>query len=312
MANINIEFLWKKFNSPVFNASWPACTTLEELERIWESDAWAIMMKSATYLPRDWNPEPRYVDLDLWSINSMWLPNLGYKSYIDFSKKLKQKYGKLVFASVSGMCEDDFPKMVKDFQEDSQVDFIEVNLSCPNVVWKPQIAYDLEASEKIISLVENLWDKDIWLKLPPYFDPIHTSQVAEIIKRHPKVKFLTCINSVWNTLFIDPEKQEVVIKTKWWFAWLGWKYIKPIALANVRAFYKLLWDRVKIIWVGWIYTWIDIFEFMLAWASLVQLWTSFSQEWVSIFKRLNKELSDVLDEKWYENASDIIGELKEL
>jgi dihydroorotate dehydrogenase len=28
----------------------------------------------------------------------------------------------------------DFPKMVKDFQESSKVDFIEVNLSCPNVI----------------------------------------------------------------------------------------------------------------------------------------------------------------------------------
>jgi dihydroorotate dehydrogenase (fumarate) len=38
--------------------------------------------------------------------------------------------------------------------------------------------------------------------------------VAEIIARHPKIKFLTCINSVGNTLFINPEKEEVVIKPK--------------------------------------------------------------------------------------------------
>lgn len=312
MVNIEMTFLWTKFSSPIFNASWPDCTTLEELEKIWESKSSAIMMKSATYLPREWNPKPRYKNIEYGSINSMWLPNLWYKTYIDFSKKLKKEFNKPVFASVSWMCMWDFPKMVKEFQENSEVDFIEVNLSCPNVIWKPQIAYDFEATEEILSLVEDLWDKPIWLKLPPYFDPSHTNQMAEIIKKHPKIKFLTCINSVWNTLFIDPEKEEVVIKPKWGFGGLWWKYVKPVALANVRAFYKLLWDKVKIIWVGWIYNWKDVFEFLLAGASLVQIWTAFAQQWVWIFEKINNELSNYLDKKWYKNAYDAIWKLKEL
>jgi len=312
MANINIKFLWTNFESPLFNASGPDCTTMEELDILWTSEACAIMMKSATAEAREWNPSPRYVDLDLWSINSMWLPNLGYKTYIDFSKDLKEKYNKPIFSSVAWMSKEDFPKMVQAFQDDSGVDFIEVNLSCPNVIWKPQIAYDFEAADEIITLVESLWDKDIWLKLPPYFDPIHTSQMAEVIKKHPRVKFITCINSVWNTLFIDPEKEEVVIKPKWWFGWLGWEYVKPVALANVRAFYKLLWDSVKIIWVWWIYTWKDVFEFLLAWASLVQIGTSFAQQWPWIFKRINEELNDYLDQKWYNKAEDVIWNLKEI
>jgi dihydroorotate dehydrogenase (fumarate) len=312
MTNIQINFLWTKFDSPVFNASGPDCTTMEHLEKLWDSYACAIMMKSATYEPREWNPEPRYIDLEIGSINSMWLPNLWYKKYIEFSEILKEKYNKPVFTSVSGMCMWDFPKMVKEFQENSTVDFIEVNLSCPNVIWKPQIAYDFEATENILCLVESLWNKPIWLKLPPYFDPIHTNQIAEIIKKHPNVKFLTCINSVGNTLFINPEKEEVVIKPKGGFGGLGWEYVKPIALANVRAFYKLLGDSVKIIWVWWIYTWRDVFEFLLAWASLVQLWTSFAQQWTWIFERINNELKDYLEERWYENAENAIGKLKEL
>jgi dihydroorotate dehydrogenase len=32
------------------------------------------------------------------------------------------------------MSKEDFPKMVQAFQDDSGVDFIEVNLSCPNVI----------------------------------------------------------------------------------------------------------------------------------------------------------------------------------
>ena len=285
---------------------------MADLDKLWKSDTCAIMMKSATYEPREGNPEPRYIDLKIGSINSMWLPNLGYKKYIEFSSILKEKYNKPVFTSVSWMCMGDFPKMVKEFQQNSTVDFIEVNLSCPNVIWKPQIAYDFDATEDILCLVESLWNKPIWLKLPPYFDPIHTNQVAAIIAKHPNVKFLTCINSVGNTLFINPEKEEVVIKPKGGFGWLGWEYVKPIALANVRAFYKILGDSVKIIWVGWIYTWRDVFEFLLAWASLVQLGTSFAQQWPWIFERINGELHSYLEERGYENAEDVIGKLKEL
>ncbi|MDQ7023799.1 MAG: dihydroorotate oxidase [Candidatus Gracilibacteria bacterium] len=256
--------------------------------------------------------EPRYVDLEMGSINSMGLPNLGYKKYIEFSEILKQKYNKPVFTSVSGMCMGDFPKMVKEFQENSQVDFIEVNLSCPNVIGKPQIAYDFEATENILCLVENLGDKPIGLKLPPYFDPIHTNQVAEIIAKHPKIKFLTCINSVGNTLFINPEKEEVVIKPKGGFGGLGGTYIKPIALANVRAFYKILGNKVKIIGVGGIYSGRYVFEFLLAGASLVQLGTSFVQQGAEVFERINNELINYLKERGYKNAEDSIGKLKEL
>jgi len=38
--------------------------------------------------------------------------------------------------------------------------------------------------------------------------------MSEVIKKHPQVKFITCINSVGNTLLIDPEKEEALIKPK--------------------------------------------------------------------------------------------------
>lgn len=312
MKNLQITIWDITFDNPIFNASGPACTTLEELEMLWKSESSAIMMKSCSLEPRDGNPEPRYRDVPLWSINSMWLPNLWYKKYIEFSHILKEKYNKPIIASVVWFTPDDFQIITKAFQETSSVDMIEVNLSCPNVVWKPQIAYDFETADKIISLVESLWDKPIWIKLPPYFDPSHTDSMSEVIKKHPKIKFITCINSVWNTLIIDPEREEPLIKPKWWFWWLWWDYIKPVALANVRAFYKNLWDKVTIIWVGGISTWIDVFEFMLAWASLVQIWTVFVKEWIDSFDRIKKEFVDYTEKKQKKSYDEIIWKLKEL
>ena len=49
----------------------------------------------------------------------------------------------------------------------------ELNLSCPNVPGKPQIAYDFETTEKILSEVFAYFTKPLGIKLPPYFDIVH-------------------------------------------------------------------------------------------------------------------------------------------
>lgn len=51
--------------------------TTEDLEELKASQAGAYITKSSTLEKREGNPLPRYVDLELGSINSMGLPNLG-------------------------------------------------------------------------------------------------------------------------------------------------------------------------------------------------------------------------------------------
>ena len=124
----------------VFNTSGPADVTLEELEIIGKSKSSAITMKSCTLEPREGNPEPRYADLEFGSINSMGLPNLGYKAYLKFSKAL-QKYKKPIIASISGMTLEDNITIFKAFN-DSPVDIIEFNPGSPNTIGKPIVGYD--------------------------------------------------------------------------------------------------------------------------------------------------------------------------
>jgi dihydroorotate dehydrogenase (fumarate) len=307
---INTNIAWIEFKNPVFNASGPSCSTLDELEKIGESKSSWIIMKSCTLEEREGNPSPRYKEVPLGSINSMWLPNLWYKKYVEFSSILT-KFWKPVIASIAWLKPDDFPIMVKEFQENSSVDLIEVNFSCPNVVWKPQIWYDAEAVDTILSKIDNLWTKPIWIKLPPYFDFVHYEQIAKIILNH-NVAFITCINSVWNTLIIDPEKEEVLIKPKDWFGWLWWDFVKPVALANVRKFYELIWHKVQIIGCWWIKSWVDVFEFILAGASAVQTATQFEKEWTWSFERIVREFEDYINKKWYKSIDEFKGKLKSL
>ena len=204
------------FPSFIFNASGPACTTLQELEIIGDSESGGIMMKSCSPEPREGNPEPRYKEVILGSINSMGLPNHGYKAYLEYAKTLKQTYPhKPLIASIVGFSQEDFLLLVETFQKSEAVDVLEINLSCPNVVGKPQIAYDFETTETLLKKIFSLYDgkKPIGFKLPPYFDPAHTQLMADILGKYP-VDFITCINSVGNTLIIDPETETSLIKPK--------------------------------------------------------------------------------------------------
>ena len=299
-----------EFQHCVFNAAGPLCVTLDELREIGKSHSSAITTKSCTLEPRQGNPEPRYKDLPYGSINSMGLPNVGYLEYCRFVPLLKNEFNKPVIASVSGLKLADNIEIIKAFN-DTNVDLIELNLSCPNVVGKPQIGYDFEQTDEVLTEIMKLTNKPLGVKLPPYFDFVHTEQMAELLNKH-KVKFISSINSVGNTLYIDPENEQAIIKPKGGFGGLGGKYIKPVALANVRKFYQLLDKDINIIGVGGIYSGSDVFEFVLAGANAVQLATVFAQEKHSCFERIEREFNEIMTRKGYHSIEEARGKLKEL
>lgn len=311
--NISQTLKTVEFPSLIFNASGPRCTTKEELLKIAGSSAGWVTMKSCSPEAREGNPEPRYIEVELGSINSMWLPNHGYKKYLEYAAQVKKQYPtKPIIASIVGFSHEDFFLLIRAFQEDANVDILEVNLSCPNVVGKPQIAYDFETTDELLEKIFKIpGEKPVGFKLPPYFDPVHTEIMANILKKYP-VDFITCINSVGNTLMIDPETESPLIAPKGGLWGLGGDYVKPVALANVRMFYKLLGDRVKIIGCGGVKNGTDVFEHLLAWASLVQLGTIFWKEDVACFGRIEKEFIDFATKKGYSDISQIIWNLKEL
>lgn len=302
IAGINLS-------SYLMNASGPKCTTWEELEEIGQSNSAAIVTKSCTISFREGNPEPRYSDLPLGSIQSMGLPNLGYKAYLEMVPKLKT-LGKPVVVSISGFSIEDNIEMVSAFQN-SDIDLIEVNFSCPNIPGKAQVAYDFSQVESALQALTVLGDKPLGIKLAPYFDMSHFVAMAEILNKFP-VKFITCVNSIGNTLIIDPEAESPIIKPKGGFGGLCGDYIKPIGLANVRAFRELLSDDIQIIGVGGIKTGIDAFEYLLAGADALQIATCFEKEGEGCFQRIEAELKHFMATKGYSKLSDAKGKLKPL
>lgn len=297
------------FGTCVLNTSGPRDETLPLLKIIGRSKSSAITMKSCTLEPRIGNPEPRYANLpNKSSINSMGLPNLGYKEYVRFAKILKENYKKPVIASISGMTLDDNLIMFKAFNN-SPVDIIEFNPGSPNTIGKPIVGYDVQQMDKLLSGVSKVCKKPWGVKLPPYFDFVHFEQIAKVLRKYP-IEFVTCVNSIGNGLVIDPKKERALIKPKGGFGGIGGAVIKYTALANVRKFYELLGDKMKIIGVGGVFTGVDAFEFILAGASAVQVGTVYMQEGPKCFGRIQKELIEYMDKKGYKTIEDFRGKLK--
>ncbi|MHB8575294.1 MAG: dihydroorotate oxidase [Dehalococcoidia bacterium] len=311
MVDLSAEIGGVRIAPLLMNASGPRCVTRNELLSIARSGAGAAVTKSMTRQPRDGNAEPRYADLvtPAGSINSMGLPNLGYQEYCRLLPELRAE-GKPIVASVAGFSLEDYITIAAAVS-DAGFDLVEVNLSCPNVAGHPQVGYDAEATRTVVREVRKVCSRPLGFKLPPYFDPIHHEEIAAVL-REGRIDFLTLVNSVGNALVIDPETERPLIHPRGGFGGLGGEYIKPIALANVRAFHTLLGGAVPIIGVGGIYTGTDAFEFLLAGASAVQIGTAFMQEGPAIFDRVAQELEAILARKGYASAAAAVGRLGEL
>ncbi|MBI2012305.1 dihydroorotate oxidase [Candidatus Curtissbacteria bacterium] len=309
-VSITTKIAGVKLDACIFNTSGPADATLGELEIIARSQSPAITMKSCTLAPREGNPEPRYADLEYGSINSMGLPNLGYKAYIKFAARLKRKYKKPTIASICGMTLAENVTMFKAFNN-SAVDIIEFNPGSPNTIGKPIVGYDAGEMDRLLDAVSKVSKKPYGVKLPPYFDLVHFDQIAAVIKKYP-VKFVTCINSIGNGLVINPYTEQPLIKPKGGLGGISGKYIKYTTLANVRRFYELFEDKIQVIGVGGVYSGIDAFELILCGASAVQVGTAFLQNGPGIFERIQNELKDFMAVKGYKKIADFRGKLKTL
>lgn len=304
-------FAHTKFANPFMNASGVHCMTIEDLQELEKSDAGAYITKSCTLEKREGNPSPRYVDLALGSINSMGLPNLGFNYYLDYVLEAQQNQDTPIFFSIAGMSPEENLEMLDSIQKSAFSGITELNLSCPNVPGKPQLAYDFQATEQLLEKVFAFFKKPLGVKLPPYFDLAHFDQMADILNKFP-LTYVNSVNSVGNALYIDTEEEAVVIKPKNGFGGLGGQYIKPTALANVRAFYTRLKPEIQIIGTGGIETGQDAFEHLLCGASMLQIGTALHKEGPEIFPRIIRELQEIMDKKGYQSIDEFRGKLKSL
>jgi dihydroorotate dehydrogenase (fumarate) len=300
-----------RLDPALLNASGPWCTYDEELWPLAASEAGAVVLKSATFEPRRGNPEPRVsCDRDSGtSINSVGLANFGYERHAEQIERLKAAFpGKPVLASVAGLAPDHFPVMARRLG--AVADALEVNLSCPNIAGKPQLAFDAEASRRVLAEVRSVTTADLWVKLPPFQDKRLVEEMAGVLLGSG-VQAAVCINSP-SGLDLDLESETTCIHPNGGMGGAGGRDVLRVALWNVRQFSLALQGNIAVIGCGGVERGEDALKHVLCGASAVQVGTGYLMEGPGIFARLKAELAELLEKKGCSALQEKRGALKVL
>ena len=117
--SLETTFANHTFANPFMNASGVHCMTTQELDELAHSEAGAFITKSCTINERKGNPEPRYFDVPLGSINSMGLPNLGFSYYLEYAlayEKRRKTKSTIIF-SIAGMSVQENLEMLGEIEK---------------------------------------------------------------------------------------------------------------------------------------------------------------------------------------------------
>ena len=287
MADLQIKIgkmLWK---NPVTVAS--GTFGLEYAKLFELSQLGAIVTKTITLHPKVGNEPPRLAETEAGLLNSIGIENPGIESFIKTILPEYQKINTNLIVSVSGSSITEFSDVIKNLDNQSNIDGYELNLSCPNVE-KEGIAFG--TNEKVVfDLVSNvsiITEKTIIVKLTP-----NVTSIEKIAKAAEKggADVLSLINTVYG-MAIDIETRKPKIENV--IAGYSGIGIKPIALQNVYRAAKTV--KIPIIGMGGIRNISDALEFIIAGASAVAVGT---QNFVNPLATLGiiKGLKKYLDKK---------------
>ncbi len=295
---LNVKKGRLSLNNPVVAASGTFGYGLE-LESIAHPDNYGgISLKGITLNPRAGNDSPRLVEVRGGVINSVGLQNDGIDCFLDKKIAPLAEYDTAIIANISGGCEEDYFILAEKL-DGSSVDYIEINVSCPNlkeggVVFgkKPEYVASISAG------VRARTDIPLILKLTP-----QVSDIKEIViaAEESGIDIIALINT-YPAMAIDIFKKKPVLgNIKGGFSGPA---VKPMAVS-------LVWDArsvtdLPIIGMGGICGWEDAVEFMLAGADAVGVGTWHFVD-PSVAQKINVGLIDYMEQNGFSSVSDISG-----
>lgn len=258
----------------------------------------AITVKGMTMLPREGNSGTRGAETPSGMLNCVGLQNPGIDVFIkDYLPQLKNE-GNIVFANIAGKDIEEFVEMAIKL-ENSQVDLIELNLSCPNVK-EGGIAFGTsgEMVGLITRKVKEVTGKPVVVKLTPNVtDIVSIAGAAE----QNGADGLTLINTLLG-MAIDVDTGNPILGNV--FGGLSGPAIKPVALRMVYQVYKHV--KIPIIGMGGIVNERDALEFFMAGASMIGVGTGNFIDPMCPLK-IKEGLQRYLDIKGIGKITEIVG-----
>jgi dihydroorotate dehydrogenase (NAD+) catalytic subunit len=274
------------------------------IEGFSNADVGAVVLKGTTGEMRLGNRPHRVCETPDGMLNAIGLQNPGVDTVVDDILPGLDFSETRFIANVSGSTIEEYERVTRRF-DDSEIDAIEINISCPNVK-EGGVAFgnDPEMSARVVAACRAQTSKPIFTKLSPNQTDIKTN--ARLCIEAGTDGF-----SVINTLMgmaIDAEKRRPIIGNVQ--GGLSGPAIKPIALLKVHQVYDVAKAHgVPIIGQGGITTPTDAIEFIIAGAAAVGVGTALFYDPL-VCKKINAGIFDYLERHDIASVAELVGTLQ--
>ncbi len=302
---LRVDFCGLSMDSPIVLLS--GCVGFGEeytrVEGFSNRDAGAVVLKGTTLEPRLGNSPHRIFETPMGMLNAIGLQNPGVDKVVDEILPGLDFSETRFMANVCGSTIEDYAAVTRRF-DDSAIDAIEINISCPNIKeGGVEFGNVPEMSARVVEACRAQTSKPVITKLSPNQTDIRENARLCI---EAGSDGLAVINTVTG-MAIDVESRKPFIGNVQ--GGLSGPAIKPIALLKVREVYEVAGPHnVPIIGQGGIATVEDALEFLIAGAATVGVGTALFYDPLTCVK-INKGIAAYLQRHDIASVADLIGSL---
>jgi dihydroorotate dehydrogenase (NAD+) catalytic subunit len=301
-----IEFCGLTFNTPLVLLS--GCVGFgEEYTRVRgfsNRDAGAVCLKGTTLEPRPGNPPHRVYETPMGMLNAIGLQNPGVDHVVDNILPELDFAETRFIANVSGSTVEEYYEVTRRF-DDSAIDAIEINISCPNVK-QGGVAFgnDPQMSARVVEACRKATGKPLITKLSPNQTDIAGN--ARLCIEAGSDAFAV-INTMMGMAIDIDERQPVIGNNQ---GGLSGPAIKPIALLKVHQVYQVCRShQIPIIGQGGVTSAEDAIEFLIAGASAVGVGTALFYDPL-VCKKINDGMRTYLEKHQLSDIQTLTGSLQ--
>jgi dihydroorotate dehydrogenase (NAD+) catalytic subunit len=300
------EFCGMSFNTPIVLLS--GCVGFGQeytrVEGFSNLELGAVCLKGTTLEPRLGNPPHRIYETPAGMLNAIGLQNPGVDKVVkDILPELDFTETRYI-ANVSGSSVEEYYEVTRHF-DDSPIDAIEINISCPNIK-EGGVAFgnDPAMSARVVEVCRKATRKPLITKLSP-------NQTDIAANARGCIEAGSDAFSVINTLMgmaIDIESRTPIIGNNQ--GGLSGPAIKPVALLKVHQVYQVCRDHgIPIIGQGGICSAEDALEFLIAGASAVGVGTALFYDPL-VCNKINRGIEAYLERHELSSVDQLVGTLQ--
>ena len=302
---LKLEFCGLELASPLVLLS--GCVGFGEeytrVEGFSNRDVGAVCLKGTTLQQRLGNAPHRLAETPDGMLNAIGLQNPGVDYVVDdILPKLDFSETRFI-ANVSGSTIDEYVEVTRKF-ENSPIDAIEVNISCPNVK-EGGVAFgnDPQMSARVVEACRAVTKKPLITKLSPNQTDIKLN--AKLCIEAGSDAFAV-INTVMGMAIDIVTKQPIIHNNQ---GGLSGPAIKPIALLKVYEVHQVCKPHdIPIIGQGGVVNVTDAIEFLIAGATTVGVGTGLFYDPLCC-KKINQGILDYMNKNNHQHISEIVGSL---